>query len=126
MGYESRIIIAEVGEYDLRSGSKEKYCIKLGQMWLSECGYFKNIFTIPIDFELLGDGFEENSRKEYNMTEDCYGDTCCYTDLQTVIDYLENQEANDHYRRFAVALAMLKAFQAEQWDKPIIVIHYGY
>lgn len=113
MGYESRIIIAEVGEYDLKSGGKQKYCMKLGQMWLSKCGNFADIFTTPIDFDLFGDGFEENSHEEYNMTVDCYGDTCCYADLQTVIDYLENYETNDHYRRFAVALAMLKAFQAE-------------
>lgn len=54
------------------------------------------------------------------------GDTCRYTDLQTVIDYLEKSEATEHRRRNAPAIAMLKAYAAEQWDDEMIVIHYGY
>ena len=126
MGYESRIIVARIGELSLRSGDKEKYCIKLAEMWMSCCGSFVDIFEKPIDFELYGDGFEIDSDKEYNMTEDCYGDRCCYADIQTVIDWLENAEAAEHYRRFTPAIAMLKAYAAEEWDGELVVIHYGY
>lgn len=126
MGYESRIIVARIGELDLRSGDKEKYCVKLAEMWMSRCGNFVDIFEKPIDFELYGDGFEMSSDEEYKMTEDCYGKRCCYADMQTVIDWLEKAEAAEHYRRFTPAIAMLKAYAAEEWDGELVVIHYGY
>lgn len=134
MGYESRIIVAEkckikYNESYAKEVGKEYYefSVMLADMRLS-CmpRSFTDIFTNPVEWELLGEGFEMNSDKEFNITKDMYGDLCCYTDLQTVIDYLEKSETEDHYRRNNPAIAMLKAYAAETWDYPLIVIHYGY
>lgn len=122
MAYESKIIIAELCEME-----NYKCSLEIARINLSRAGEgFTDIFTNTLDWEICGDGFEMNSTKEFDMTEDSYGDICRYTDLQTVIDYMEKSEAYEHYRRFGVALAMLKAFQNEKWDYPLIVIHYGY
>ena len=123
MGYESRIIVAQ------RSVWKSGYVhySKLADMRLCCCGYgFRDIFTTPIESPIYGDGFKENSMEEYELTEDEYGDICTYTDIQTVIDWLEKAEAEEHYRRFTPAIAMLKAYAAETWEGDIVVVHYGY
>ena len=124
MGYESRIIVARRSVWE-----KTKYVWfdKLAEMWLSKVGYdFPKIFTTEIESDIYGDGFKENSNEEYELTADKYGDICKYTDIQTVIDWLEKAEAKEHYRRFTPAIAMLKAYAAETWEGDIVVIHYGY
>lgn len=125
MGYESRLIVAKRTEMNI-CGSV--WFEKLAEIYMSMCGtYFRDIFTTEIESDIFGDGFEKGSTEDtFVMTEDRYGKVCKYTDLQTVIDYMEKEEAKKHYRRFAVALATLKAFQAEEWESPLVVIHYGY
>jgi len=126
MGYESRIIVA------IRRNRQEYnwiYFEKLAQMYLSRVDYslnFPAIFTKEVETEIYGDGYEENSCDEYELTKDRYGDRCKYTDIQTVIDWLENAENRKHYRRYTPAIAMLKAYAAEQWEGELVVIHYGY
>jgi len=124
MGYESRIIVARRTVW---ASSGLVWFEKLSEMWLSKVGYnFPEIFTTEIESDIYGDGFKKNSDEEYELTEDKYGDICKYTDVQTVIDWLENAEAKEHYRRFTPAIAMLKAYAAEKWEGDIVVIHYGY
>lgn len=127
MNYESRIFVAGKFSvpYDPRyteATGKTEYTAaeKFADMRLSRMPFdFKDIFTQPVTWKFYGDN-------DINYTEDRYGDTCRYTDLQTVIDYLEKSEATEHRRRNAPAIAMLKAYAAEQWDDEMIVIHYGY
>lgn len=131
MGYESRIIVARKCTCKMKNEAGEVYddffTVKLADMWLSRMPRdFVSIFTNPVTWKIYGDGFEINSESEYDMTEDCYGAICQYADVQTVVDYLEKAEAEEHYRRFTPAIAMLKAYAAEDWDDPLIVIHYGY
>ena len=125
MGYESKLIVAKRTVQE-RSGLV--WFEKIAEINMSMCGTnFRYIFTTEIESNIYGDGFEKGSTEDsYVMTEDRYGKVCKYTDLQTVIDYMEKEEAKEHYRRFAVAIAMLKAFRAEEWESPLVVIHYGY
>ena len=125
MGYESKLIVAK---RTVQGRSGLIWFEKLAEIYMSVCGTdFRYIFTTEIESNIYGDGYEKGSTEDsYIMTEDQYGKVCKYTDLQTVIDYMEKEEAKEHYRRYAVALAMLKAFQAEEWESPLVVIHYGY
>lgn len=122
MGYESRIIVAVRNEWS----NGYVWFQKLGEMRLSKCGCFPEIFTTEIESDIYGDGFKKNSDEEYKLTEDCYGDICKYAPIQTVIDWLEKAEATEHYRRFTPAIAMLKAYAMEKWEGDLVVIHYGY
>lgn len=124
MGYESRIIVASRIKWE-KSGLV--WFEKLADMRLSKCGHgFSELFTTEIESNIYGDGFKANSEEEYELTVDKYGEICKYTDVQTVINWLESREAENHYRRFAPAIAMLKAYAAEAWNGEIVVIHYGY
>ena len=124
MGYESRIIVALRRVWEK---SDLVWYHKLADMKLSRVSYdFPEIFTTEIESNIYGDGFKENSTEEYELTVDKYGDTCKYADIQAVIDWLENAESKEHYRRFTPAIAMLKAYAAEEWEGDLVVIHYGY
>lgn len=124
MAYESRIIVALRTKWE-RSGLV--WFEQLAQMRLSRVGgNFPTIFATEIESNIYGDGFKENSDEDFELTVDKYGTTCHYAPIQTVIDWLENAEAEEHYRRFTPAIAMLKAYAAETWDGELVVIHYGY
>lgn len=121
MGYESRIIIAEKHSFNLDDGTEEVYSntladMKLSKMWKG----FTSLFTKTVDWKIYGDN-------DIDLTTDCYGDTCTYTDdIESIIEFLEKCEQKEHYRRVTPALAMLKAYAAENWEGKLVVIHYGY
>lgn len=121
MGYESRIFIARKCKWGRADESKYICSIELARMNLSSMpNGFDRLFTEAVNWKLLGDN-------ETDLSIDCYGDTCTYTsDIQSVIDFLEECEQKEHYRRITPALAMLKAYAAENWDGELIIIHYGY
>lgn len=119
MGYESKIIVARKCSVERENTEPYIFSLELARMNLSRAGGIEEIFAEPVTWTIHGDD-------ECDITEDKYGDTCRYTDIQTVIDWLEKAEAREHYRRFTPALAMLRAYAAETWDDPLIVIHYGY
>ena len=117
MGYESKIIVAKL--CNLAPFYDDEFSVELARMNLSKAGGIEKIFNEPVTWKMYGDN-------DCDMTEDKYGDTCRYTDIQTVIDWLEKAKTKEHYRRLAPALAMLRAYAAEIWGDPLIVIHYGY
>lgn len=129
MGYESRIFVGRlvtIGNED--DENAYKFVDVMARMNLCKVSYdanFPAIFKTELPCELLGDVCNKCG-EEIDLTTDCYGDKCRYTDAQTVIDFMEREEAKEHYRRFTPAIAMLKAYAAEKWEGELIVIHYGY
>lgn len=121
MGYESRIIIAEKHSVKRVDGTEYIFSTRLADMKLSRMwNGFTSLFTKTVEWEIYGDN-------DVDLTTDCYGDTCTYTDdIESVIKFLEECEKKEHYRRVTPALAMLKAYAAEEWEGDLIVIHYGY
>lgn len=121
MGYESRIFIAEKYSNKRVDGTEYICSIRLADMKLSRMpNGFTNLFTKTVDWKICGDN-------DVDLTTDCYGDTCTYTDdIESIIEFLEKCEQKEHYRRVTPALAMLKAYAAENWEGDLIVIHYGY
>lgn len=132
MGYESRIFVAEKHTVKRADGTEYVFSTRLADMKLSRMyNGFTSLFTKTVDWKIYGDN-------DVDLTKDCYGDTCTYTDnIESVIEFLEKCEQKEHYRRVTPALAMLKAYAAENWDddqgskfpqsrNELIVIHYGY
>ena len=144
MGYESRLYI---GHLHRELGNKTKkpirttssYCEKIAIVNLSKMNFeFSKIFTKPIDFEIYGDDGDTL------MTEDLYGDTLKYTDINTVCDYLKKEldETKDNpYRRSIMLYDILKSFKRnkKRWKAKykdskgkviyiddLVVVHYGY
>ena len=117
MSYESRIIIMEKqknNELFFEFGGR-----KIADVRMSRCGHdFLALFDEEIPFDLLGDN-------DCDLTEDKYGERCCYTDLQSVLLFLA--AVRKQYRRYDMLYNLLKSFKEPEWEnEEIIVVHYGY
>jgi hypothetical protein len=120
MSYESRIFVVNRTEID-RGTNVYVWGEKIADIKMSSMeNGFSELFTNEIDYELYVDNSDEPTQT------DKYGAVMTYTDLNTVIDYLEEEIANgDNYRRLTVLLGLLRGFDETQWNE-LQVVHYGY
>ena len=121
MSYESRIFVVERNEIENRDGTSYVYAEKIADIKMcSMYNGFRDIFDKEVDYELYIDSGEKST------STDMYGDKMKYTDVQTVIDYLEKLiDSGETYRRLSLLLGMLKGIDTSQWND-IQVVHYGY
>ena len=121
MSYESRIFVVERNEIENRDGTSYVYAEKIADIKMSAMPIsFANLFTKDIDYTLYIDS------GEHDTNTDMYGIVMKYTDVQTVIDYLENLiDSGETYRRLPLLLGMLKGIDTSQWND-IQIVHYGY
>lgn len=59
------------------------------------------------------------------ITTDCYGKPLTEIPIKDAISIIEDAAMNEHYRRFAPCLNMLKGFELNRWHD-LVVLHYGY
>lgn len=118
MGYESKLYIVQVldGSYDKK-------------------GFTDTLTIATIDLCKVGIPLKRFFAKESGCNVQ-HGDECKYkdsydkpllrcTDLQGFIEWMEEQEKHQHYRRWGMAISLLKEIKPEEW-KHIEVLHYGY
>lgn len=143
MGYDSKIIIVDRREHKDKDGNLVcVYGAEIAQFDLCKMGYnkypvdnydvlrsFRELFTIPIDFDLSVQN--EDSNKEYPAEywrEDMYGEHCKYTtDIKSVMAWLRQSEEHEHYRRASLLLDFLASLlnHAHDWAQ-LCLVHYGY
>lgn len=120
MGYESRLFIVNTSKvsYDA-DAPKQAETIAVYDCCVMSPVFVKR-FDKPVDFALYG--CESN-----RITEDKYGEPLKYATLDETIACLERYASEQHYRRVAPILGLLKTFKEneKEWDN-IVVVHYGY
>ena len=124
MGYESKVYVCERAEH--KNDNEEIVWIYnevIAAVNMCKMGY-DNGWRELFDKELTGDFLGMDCGDE-TITEDLYGDTLKYTEIDKVITWLENEMQKSDYRRLAVLYNMLRGFDINQWRK-LIVVHYGY
>lgn len=125
MGYESKVYIVNVFSHNdvLLDGTIRKgYGEIVAMVDMCKMGYnngWKELFTKPIDYEIYAENGDESTG------EDKYGDSIKSGDLTKIIAWLEYQIKIDDYRRLKPLLAILKAFDPDEW-KDLQILHYGY
>ena len=60
------------------------------------------------------------------ITEDRYGDKLTEIPLASAIKILEEAYEHTNYRRYKIALGLLKSFEPDKWIDEVVVLHYGY
>lgn len=129
MGYESRIIIANVTRFPethfrgkinpALTFAEEIASIKMGCMDSS----FLLLFNKEIDYLINKPGTDEQTMV------DCYGKCIKSGNINEIIQWLEDKVKDDDYRRLNPLLGLLKGFNTEQWnysENSLEVLHYGY
>lgn len=125
MGYESKVYICERNEskYSRNNNVLWVYNEVIAAIDMCKMGY-DNGWRELFDKELTGDFYGMDGGDE-TITEDSYGETLKYTEIDKVITWLENEMQKSDYRRLAVLYNMLKGFNINQWGN-LIVVHYGH
>lgn len=129
MGYDSRLLIAGKTNCSAGDVSFEMYEV-IAQIELCSCGnelFHQNssLFNTPLKNSdvVFGCGVDLNS--EENVDE--YGEICHYTTVDRVIDALKKLlKTEEYYRRYDLALTMLKKISSVKGFKNLVVIHYGH
>lgn len=123
MGYESRLYVVDKHK-DMKSDD-------LGLVWatviavydLSKAGedFVHKVSAFPDTDCYI---FADDGNTE--ITEDCYGDKLKEIPLNQMISILAYEiGANSYYRRLKPILALLTAFNPNDWDD-LVVLHYGH
>ena len=131
MGYESNVIIVKRNEYTAPHG-RFVFGEQIAQFRMSNMGAgFSDLFRREgkeIDFDLYIRSGDEGTMLDY------YGEHCKMIELSTLADYLKEQINNgDNYRRLKPLLALIEAFDPEQWEaetprikEHLYAVHFGY
>lgn len=113
MGYESRIYVVSH-----RNGND--YCETLAVFDMCVCEReFHEVFTDKIDFDVWFDG-DKHGRI------DCYGAVCTSAHVDAVAECLRKLVDKTGYRRYKMLLGFLEAFDENDWDNEILLVHFGY
>lgn len=139
MGYDSRLLIAGKTNCSAGDVSFEMYEV-IAQIELCSCGnelFHQNssLFNTPLKNSdvVFGCGVDldgrdtEESYEADNENVDEYGEICHYTTVDRVIDALKKLlKTEEYYRRYDLALTMLKNISSVKGFKNLVVIHYGH
>lgn len=129
MGYETRLHVGYTfsGD-DPFSHDGAKYLFEVAMVDLSNAGYSTCTGKVLADaraqaqdrYYWYGDGIT-------NYTHDAYGDPLVGVPWADLVHAMEQDQAQDNYRRFTVALALLKGFDSEQWaEENLVIVQEGH
>lgn len=120
MGYESKIYVVKKSNSFDENG--KYWASKIAELDMSNSGDFRNIFKKETDCYIYAD--DGNTP----IFEDKYGEQLKEATVDDVVKWLDDIISDgEDYRRFKVALSLLKSFQTDQWEgENIVVLHYGY
>lgn len=131
MGYESRIFIVERSEH-----KTWVYGSEIARFDLCKMGYymfdgksFRDLFKKEIDFDLDINVEDKDHYDPEDYRTDAYGEHCKYTDIETLIYWLEIYTKEENYRRAELFLNFLYTLKEQikkgMWGE-ICIVHYGY
>ena len=120
MGYESRLVI--VRKSKLNADNKVVWAEHIADVNLCVVGNCVAKFRAypPTNCYFYDRGVDEP------IVEDMYGDKLNEIPLADAIQILEDAEKEEHYRRYVIAIGLLKSFTYDDWCDDIVVLHYGY
>lgn len=127
MGYESRLIIGHRAQFT-RDGPPQVLEVVDITLDLSKAGGSSTATGRLLDEARRGGDVvtirgqcasdcDKCEESDCEIAEDCYGDPLTLVDRDALIAALEQDQVVDPYRRFSLALAVLREFRDNpQWD----------
>lgn len=125
MGYESKLVIVKKSHLNSDPDCNNKvWAEKIAEIRL--CVVHGEVYSKILDYPITNNYYYEHLVDD-PIIEDMYGDELREIPLNDCITILETANTSDYYRRYTVALGLLKSFNTNDWcDGEIVVLHYGY
>ena len=122
MGYETKIIIAQVED--------DGYCSQIAMVDLCKCGdgAFATLVqkSTPKDHKFFIYVGTEEDGEEIKVDTDMYGSPLSCMDATDVLFALRTDQDKDHYRRFSMAIALIEQAIDGFGEDGIKIIGYGH
>jgi hypothetical protein len=125
MGYESKLIIIRKSCLSADPDCNNKvWAEKIAEVSLCKVG--NDVCSKIEDYPITNSYYYEHLIDE-PIIKDMYGDELREIPLDDCIEILETADKTEHYRRYTIALGLLKSFNTNDWrDGDIVILHYGY
>ena len=125
MRYESKLIIIKKSHLNSDPDCNSKvWAEKIAEVRL--CVVDDEVYSKIQDYPITNSYYYEHSIDE-PIIKDMYDDELKEIPLDDCIAILETANKIDYYRRYTIALGLLKSFNTNDWsDGEIVILHYEY
>ena len=123
MGYESKLVVIKKGSLGINEECHKAWAEKIAEvnMCVMDSSVSSKMRNYPpTEYYYYSDDGDTP------ILEDKYGKPLTEIPLVDAIQMLEESEKEEHYRRYSIAIGLLKAFVFEDWHDNVVVLHYGY
>lgn len=120
MGYETTLYIGEPGS--IRESGKPEWVDIIASIDLCKVGSHESLGLVAQEKPAFYFYAEGSDRK---ILRDLYGDTLSVGTRESVLAALRAKSEGDDYRRYAVAIAMLRSLTKKHFPR-LVVLGYGH
>lgn len=117
MGYESKLIIVDISTLE---DNGLNWASKIAEIDLCKAGIPSEFFREKAGCFIYAD--DGNTRIE---TDRCGDPLTVCSDVPKFITWMKNQQKDEYYRRWPMAIALLESINEGDWAN-IKVLHYGH
>ena len=120
MGYESKLYVVRKTKLQVEYGERKMVFGEVVAMF-DLCKVYKvsdKIRKYPATDCIIYQG-------DIEMVKDSYDEPLREIPIQDAIEILESAAEQEHYRRYAPCIQMLKGFDLSEWSD-LVVLHFGY
>jgi hypothetical protein len=124
MGYDSKLVVIRKSHLNGDPDCDNKvWAEKIAEVRL--CIVDNEVYSKIKDYPITNSYYYEHL-VNYPILTDSYGDELREIPLDDCITILENANKIDHYKRYTIALGLLKSFNMNDWrNDDIVILHYG-
>lgn len=129
MGYETRLHVGYTFfDSDTFTRDGAKYLFEVAMVDLPKAGYRTYTGEVLANARAQAqDRYYWYGEGDQDYTHDAYGDPLVGVPWADLVHAMEQDQAQEPYRRFTVALALLKGFDSEQWaGENLVIVQEGY
>jgi hypothetical protein len=125
MGYDSKLVIIKKSRLFADPDCNNKvWAEKIAEVRL--CVVDNEVYSKIKDYPITNSYYYEHLIDE-PIIKDMYDEELREIPLDDCIAMLETANKTEYYRRYTIALGLLKSFNTNDWcDGEIVVLHYGY
>jgi len=124
MGYESKLYLCDGSDLHPKSGNGKTWAQVIAIVDLCVCGRESETAEL-IQASHESKWFVYSDDGDTPILEDPYGDPLKAVDADLLIEAMDRDNRKEYYRRFELALAMLKVCR-ERFGERFIVLHFGH
>lgn len=125
MGYEVKVYVGRVSVSTTRD-EQRRWFNTWAMIDICKPGYDSEIYKLSADHDIGEPIYIYGSDGDTEIVEDCYGKRLRAFPLDVALTALETDNGSTRYRRFQIAVDLLRSVKANAGDEQLSVFLFGY